>query len=116
MSDLRISRNRDKRDSVMMRAIVWTEGARVPTEHRVRNISVSGVGLDHRGELRRGDSIRVSIGQEVDIPATVAWVKPGSAGVRFDHPIDLAAARRRSGTHMPAQAGWIGHMSDAYRR
>jgi hypothetical protein len=116
MPEPRITRNQDKRESVMMRAVVWSPGARIPTEHRIRNLSISGAALSHQGQLRRGDDLRVSIGQALDVPALVMWATPDSAGFRFDYPIDLAAARKRGASYMPAQSGWVGQMSDAYRK
>ncbi|MDF7774323.1 PilZ domain-containing protein [Sphingomonas sp. AOB5] len=116
MLEPRISRNRDKRESVMLRATVWSPGARVPSEHRLRNLSISGAGISHDGRLRRGDELRVSIGQVVDVPAIVMWVTPDAAGIRFGYPIDVAAARKRGTSYMPAQSGWVGTMNDAYRK
>lgn len=116
MPEPRITRNPDKRESVMMRAVVWSPGARLPTGHRVRNLSISGACLSHQGQLRRGDDLRVSIGHALDVPAIVMWVTPDAAGIRFDYPMDLAAARRRGASHMPARSGWVGDMSDAYRK
>ncbi|NML04544.1 PilZ domain-containing protein [Sphingomonas sp. G-3-2-10] len=116
MPEARINRNQDKRESVMMRAVVWSPGARLPTEHRIRNLSISGACLSHQGQLRRGDDLRVSIGQALDVPAIVMWATPDAAGIRFDYPMDLAAARRRGASHMPARTGWVGDMNDAYRK
>jgi len=109
------SRNSDKRESVMLRAMVWTASARTPSEHRIRNLSLSGACILHSGKLTRGDRIRVTIGQAHDLDAVVMWVAEGAAGIRFEEPIDLAAARRSRSAGI-AQAGWIGGMRDVYRR
>lgn len=115
MDQSRISRNGDKRESVMMRAQVWMPGARTPGEFRIRNLSISGACISQPGRLKRGDSIRITIGHVEDVDATVMWATADTAGIRFDYPIDLAAARRSRGPGV-AQAGWMGGMSDFYRR
>ena len=115
MSQPSISRNSDKRESVMMRAQVWMPGARTPSEHRIRNLSISGACMSQPGWLQRGDAIRVTIGHVHDVDATVMWVAEGFAGIRFERPIDLAAARRSRSAGV-AQSGWMGEINDFYRR
>jgi hypothetical protein len=110
-----ISRSSEKRESVMMRAQVWMPGARTPTDHRIRNLSPSGACIGTPGWLKRGDPIRVTIGHVFDVDATVMWVAEGQAGIRFDRPIDMAAARRSRSAGVAA-VGWMGGMNDAYRR
>ncbi|MCW3848423.1 PilZ domain-containing protein [Sphingomonas sp. LB-2] len=105
----------DKRESVMMRAQIWVPGARAPSDCRVRNLSLSGACIISPGRLRRGDAIRASIGHVEDVDAEVMWVTADAAGIRFEDPIDLAAARRSRSAGV-AQAGWIGGMNDFYRR
>lgn len=113
--DHSISRNAEKRESVMMRAQIWMPGARTPTDHRIRNLSPSGACMMQPGWLKRGDSIRISVGHVHDVDATVMWVQGEQAGIKFDRPIDLAAARRPSGAGV-ARTGWVGGMNDFYRR
>ena len=115
MDPLRISRSSEKRESVMMRAQVWMPGARTPTDHRVRNLSLSGACIVQPGWLKRGDPIRVTVGYVHDVDAMVMWVAGDRAGIRFERPIDLAAARRSRSAGM-AQSGWMDGMNDAYRR
>lgn len=115
MSQPSISRNNDKRESVMMRALVWMPGARTPTEHRIRNLSISGACMVQPAWLKRGDTVRITIGHVHDVDAEVMWVANGTAGIRFDRPIDLAAARRSSGPGI-VQSGWMGEINDFYRR
>ena len=110
-----INRSSEKRESVMMRASVWMPGARTPTDHRIRNLSPSGACIGDPAWLKRGDHIRVTVGHVHDVDATVMWVMDGLAGIRFDHPIDLAAARRTRSAGV-AQAGWMGDINDFYRR
>lgn len=115
MEAQRISRSGEKRESVMMRAQVWMPGARTPTDHRIRNLSLSGACMVGTGWLKPGDRIRITVGHVHDIDAKVMWVAGDSAGIRFDRPIDLAAARRPRGPGV-AQTGWMGGMDDFYRR
>ena len=110
-----ISRSGEKRESVMMRAQVWMPGARTPTDHRIRNLSLSGACITVPAWLKRGDAIRVTVGHVHDVDATVMWVAGDQAGIRFDRPIDLAAARRARGPGV-AQGGWMGEINDFYRR
>lgn len=115
MEQDRISRSGEKRESVMMRAEVWMPGARTPTDHRIRNLSPSGACLVQPGWLKRGDSIRVTVGHVHDVDAEVMWIADGQAGIKFDRSIDLTAARRPRGAGV-ASSGWVGGMSDFYRR
>lgn len=110
-----INRSSEKRESVMMRASVWMPGARTPTDHRIRNLSPSGACIGDPAWLKRGDHIRVTVGHVHDVDATVMWVMDGLAGIRFDRPIDLAAARRTRSVGV-AQTGWMGEINDFYRR
>jgi len=110
-----ISRSGEKRESVMMRALVWMPGARMPSEHRIRNLSPSGACMAQPAWLKRGDTIRITIGHVHDADAEVMWVVQGAAGIRFERPINLAAARRASSPGV-VQAGWMGGMNDFYRR
>lgn len=115
MQPNRASRGLDKRESVMLRATIWA-GHGPPTEHRVRNLSLSGAGIDHNGQLRRGDQVELAIGQAPHVYATVMWIDGDSAGVRFHRPIDLARARKHRLAGHVAHTGWMGQMNDAYRR
>ena len=99
----------------MMRAQVWMPGARTPSDHRIRNLSLSGACIGQPAWLKRGDTIRVTMGHVHDVDATVMWIAGDQAGIRFVHPIDLAAARRSRSAGV-VQAGWMGGMNDAYRR
>jgi hypothetical protein len=106
MSEPETSRSRDKRESVMLRAIVWTRSAHAPTEHRVRNLSVSGARLDQAHHFICSEALRVSIGFLTDIPARVVWVDAESAGIYFEKRIDIAAAHRRGTPPSAARPDW----------
>lgn len=84
--------NRSDRES--LDACVWAAGARAPSVHGIRTLSMCGACVDHAGELETGAVARVSIGRIADVPAIVTWVRENSAGIRFDHPIDISAARK----------------------
>jgi hypothetical protein len=114
----RISRNGEKRESVMARAELWREGATDATVHRVRNVSPSGACVDHGGELRLGARLTMDIGHETRVPAIVAWARRDAAGLRFGRPISTCAAVRRCEPQpvLPTYtAGWLDYMPDAYR-
>lgn len=116
MVEQRISRNGEKRESIFARADVRREGATDASTYRVRNISPSGACIDHGGELRLGARLRLTVGWETDVPATVAWARRDSVGVRFERVISTFAAVRRCAPDMaPANAGWLGNIQDAYR-
>lgn len=81
-------------DRESLNASVWPAGASTPSVHEIRTLSMCGACLDHEGELKTGATTRVSIGRIANIPAIVTWVREGAAGIRFEYPIDLTAARR----------------------
>ena len=114
MQTSQISRSDEKRDSVMMQAQVWMPGARTPTDHRIRNLSPSGACIGNPAWLKHGDPIRVTVGNVQEVDATVRWIAYGLAGICFDRPIDLAAARRARSTVI-APPGWMGGIDDFYR-
>jgi hypothetical protein len=81
-------------DRESLDARVWAIGASSPSVHGIRTLSMCGACVDHEGELETGTTTRVSIGRIANVPAIVTWVREGCAGIRFDYPIDLNAARR----------------------
>ena len=112
MSD-EASGTRDKRSGVIIRATIAIDGTTV--ERRVRNLSRRGACIDHDGELTAGQSIGVSMGILNDLKATVMWVRPTLAGLRFDDTIDLDAARRPRAITAGVQTGWMTDIRHAYR-
>lgn len=106
-------RPREKRESVIIRAVATLPGGKL-REHRVRNLSPSGACIEHDGRLHKGAVLELTIGAVEEIEAQVMWVEAGLAGVQFDWPIDMTEARRPRGAGR-AGAGWVGGMTDAYR-
>jgi len=98
-----ISRSGEKRESVMMRAQVWMPGARTPSDHRIRNLSLSGACIGQPAWLKRGDTIRVTMGHVHDVDATVMWIA-GDSCTRSTSPPRAAAGARASSR----RAGWAG--------
>lgn len=110
---------RDPRTSVMLSAeVVRSEGSQ-PTQHRVLNVSVSGVCIAKPVGLVVDMPVLVSIGRVDHIGARVKWVRGDRAGLRFDEAIDLDAARQRrpgNGAPPPPTSGWMAAANERFRR
>ncbi|WP_294356237.1 PilZ domain-containing protein [uncultured Sphingomonas sp.] len=110
---------RDPRTSVMLSAdVVRSEGSQ-PTQHRVLNVSVSGVCIAKPIGLIADMPVLVSIGRIDHVAARVKWVRDDRAGLRFDEAIDLDAARqRRAGNAAPPppSSGWMASANERFRR
>ena len=89
------------------------------SQHRVTNISETGVCITQAGDLVAGRTVVVvAIGSIAPTPANVAWVRSGLAGLSFQKPIDVPAARRRraNGVALPAPAaGWLAELNSPYK-
>ena len=108
--------SRPPRASVILYAAV-SRGEAAPVECRVRNLSTSGACIDDQASLEPGESVRVAMGTLRPLTAEVMWVARGFAGLQFDRAIDIAAARQpRSRAVAASGAGWLGGMSNPYRR
>lgn len=118
---------REPRSSVILYACV-EKHANV-SECRVRNLSATGACLDNGAGLVTGETVTVSMGALAPLSAQVMWANSRLAGLHFDRPIDLAAARQpraRLATSAPAapaaraagavSAGWIQNIQNPYRR
>lgn len=120
---------RAPRHSVFLSATVEHFGAKAPTKHRVRDLSVGGVRIDQAAGLRPGATVLVSVGALAAVGATVVWAKDGIAGLKFAEPIDPEAARAKAavapqpfrgqprdlGSAGPT-AGWVPNLNSPYRR
>lgn len=106
---------REKRNSVIVRAIVHAPGA-AEAERRVRNLSRSGACIEHSGELTVGMSVLLQMGTLTDLVGEVMWVTEKLAGLRFAKTVDLEEARKPRGIGVKPKAGWIAEINDAYRR
>ncbi len=109
---------RSPRSSVMLRAFVQYSDRPANTQHRVLNISRTGVCIAKVEGMAADDVVAVTIGQTGYVPAKVAWVRDGNAGLTFQTPIDPAIARMRApdaGMPQPT-SGWMGEMKEFYRR
>jgi hypothetical protein len=104
---------RDKRSGVIIRAAIDTGSAVV--ERRVRNLSIRGACVDHDGELKIGQSVRLTMGRLPEQVAEVMWVKDKLAGLQFAAEIDVEAARAPRGAGS-VNAGWMKDINHAYRR
>jgi len=110
---------RDPRTSVMLSAdVVRSEGSQ-PTQHRVLNVSVSGVCIAKPVGLVPDMPVMVSLGRVDNAAARVKWVRGDRAGLRFDAPINLDAARQRrpgNGAPPPPTSGWMAAANERFRR
>lgn len=113
------SESREQRTSVMLMAELHRRREPV-ARARVLNLSVHGVCIADPGGLSAGEELLVSLGSIERLCATVMWVRPGQAGLRFEHGINLDAARerpaRRETSVASPSAGWMGTMNDPYRQ
>ncbi len=107
--------SREKRNSVIVRALVTTPDGR-EWERRVRNLSDRGACVEHDGELQAGTTIVLRMGAICDLDATVRWVSGRLAGLRFAETVNLDEARKPRGTAVQPKAGWIVDIKHAYRR
>lgn len=107
---------RATRQSVFLTATLTPAGMTEPSRYRVMNVSSSGMCIAKAGRLDRNSKVNVSVGA-VKETGKVVWVRGDLAGIRFDHPIDLQEARKRSPivTVVPT-AGWVAEVANAYRK
>ena len=115
------------RHNVMLSATVERCGKAAQTKHRVRDLSASGVRIDNADDMSVGATVLFSVGLLSAVPATVVWAKDGSAGLKFEQPINPDDARGRAaivpktvdapkgGAGFVPTAGWIGNSRDRYR-
>ncbi len=106
---------REKRNSVIVRAIVTTPDGR-SRERRVRNLSHQGACIEHNGDLTAGMTLMLHMGSMPDLMATVRWVGERLAGLRFAEIIDLDEARKPRGIGITPRAGWIADLDNPYGR
>lgn len=106
---------REKRSSVIVRAVVMTADGR-SRERRVRNLSPHGACIEHNGDLEAGMTVMLHMGSMPDLVATVRWVSERLAGLRFSELIDLDEARKPRGVGVTPRAGWIADLNNPYRR
>ena len=104
---------RDKRSSVIIRATVVVDG--VVVERRVRNLSLHGACVDNQNDIRKDQTVYVSMGTLDHLAAEVMWTTPQLAGLRFHLAIDLEAARKPRGSGSTVKAGWMVDVNHAYR-
>lgn len=107
--------SREKRNSVIVRALVETPDGR-ERERRVRNLSDRGACIEHDGELQAGMTLVLRMGAISDLYATVRWVSGRLAGLRFSETVNLDEARKPRGAAIQPKVGWIVDINDAYRR
>ena len=122
---------RAARSSVLLSATIEQFGTGKVLTHKVRDLSSGGVRVDQGEALLKGATVVVTVGSLTAIPATVAWVIDGWAGLHFAQGIDPDHARARASvkpkpgiapntpgpiyTKAPT-AGWAGEMRNPYNR
>ena len=105
---------RENRSSVIIRALVHPPIGKA-VERRVRNLSATGACLDHSGELVPRDQLLLDMGGITDLRAKVRWSSERLAGISFQRPIDLEAARTPRAAALVVASGWLADLKDAYR-
>ncbi len=118
-SDKPPSLARATRTSVMLSADVFRVNRDGASQHRVTNISETGLCIAQAGDLDAGAVVVVAIGSIVPTAADVVWVRSGLAGLAFQKPIDVSEARRKrpSGSTLRAPAaGWLTELNSPYRK
>lgn len=109
---------RATRTSVMLSAELFRVDRPTASQHRVTNISETGICIAQAGDLENGTVVVVSLGRIEHAAADVVWVRSGLAGLRFQTPIDVAQARLRRATDRvvpPPAAGWLTDLNNPYR-
>lgn len=114
---------RAPRRNVMLSALIETfQGT--SSRHRVRDVSIGGARIDEAGSLVAGSTVLVTVGVLEAVAATVVWVRPPLAGLKFAQNIDvekatartaLSGASRPSGASITPTAGWINNTRNPYR-
>ena len=94
-SDDMIDRDRDSM-FLLAEILVLTSGKVV--QARVRNLSHGGMMVECKLEAQQGDALMVKLRNIGDVPARIAWVRPGQFGIAFDRKIDPKMARLPVGT------------------
>lgn len=113
MSDDKVT-PREKRNSVIIRAVVHLPGGR-QVARRIRNLSAAGGCMDEAADLAVSDHITLDMGALSALDAEVVWVKNGVVGIRFSAPVDLSAARKPRGATVTVASGRLADPRDAYR-
>jgi len=81
-----VSNNRQhERLPIVLPVVLVHEGREIPAESR--NLSAGGMNVFGGTEIPFGAAVRVRAtlpgGQELDVPATVRWIRDGAIGVQF---------------------------------
>ncbi|MEG3169303.1 MULTISPECIES: PilZ domain-containing protein [Sphingomonas] len=116
-SDKPPSLARATRTSVMLSADMFRVDRDGASQHRVTNISETGLCIAQAGDLVTGTVVVVAIGSIAPTAANVVWVRSGLAGLAFQTPIDVSEARRRrasGSTLRPPAAGWLAELNNPY--
>lgn len=105
--------DREQRSSVFMRAEITRQNGDVG-EHRVRNLSTTGLCVDNDGTFTVGEKIEVRMGVLTGIGAQVIWLRKELAGLHLDEPVNLQDARKPSAIRAGVSTGWIKDVPDPY--
>ncbi|WP_203310268.1 MULTISPECIES: PilZ domain-containing protein [Sphingomonas] len=111
---------RQKRSSVIVRALVSLPDSDRQVERRVRNLSLTGACIEHQGEMQVGMTLRIDMGTLRELRGTVMWITDRLAGLRFEQPVNLDEARKPRAAAVTSvggiQVGWMAEVRHAYRR
>lgn len=82
-----------KRVQVNCPAVILWAGAR--QDAMLRDMSVGGLGLQGIAGLKQADSVRVQVGDQLDLEGKVEWSREDRAGIKLLLPIEVADQRLR---------------------
>lgn len=82
-----------KRVAVNCPAVILRAGER--QEAVLRDMSVGGLGLQGIAGLKQADSVRVQVGDDLDLEGKVEWSHEDRAGIKLSLPIEVADQRLR---------------------
>ena len=119
MMDPLVPLSRATRTSVMLSAEIFRVDRPGGSQHRVTNISETGLCIAQPGDLTVGSVVVVAIGRIEQVAADVVWTRTGLAGLRFQKPIDVAEARTRrpaGASKVAPSAGWLAALNDPYAK
>ena len=81
-------RRGEERLSAMLRVGKLTSADGSEQLVKIKNLSAGGVMAIVPRELKVGDEVKIELSSQ-QIPATVVWIREGTAGLKFDQDVDL---------------------------
>ena len=82
------NRRGDERMMAMLRVATLREDSGREQLIRVRNVSAGGLMAEVGHPVRVGDQVSIELSSQ-KVPASVVWIREGTAGFKFEQNIDL---------------------------